>query len=101
MGVVIEISRWKCLYCNKAWNEKQQAIKCSRQCSGGVQIEEVVATMYRCIMCDKKYPSDDQANACADKHRTKNDLYFGQYESDQSREILDIASKHPTQKRLS
>lgn len=59
--------------------------------------------VYRCEICHTEYEGylgEKEALDCEKRHKESDDLLYGQYMFNKSREILDKSANHIGQKRL-
>jgi len=87
-------SCWTCPYCNKEYDNEDDAYDCARDCADIDYPSEEKKTICICQFCKKKFDKEEDAEKCEEEHKENDDEFY-------SKVKLQEASEHPSQKRLS
>ena len=92
---------WACPYCGEKYDDEDDAKDCAKECVDVDSPNEIDETQYFCEMCDKEHNSFMDAEACENRHITKADKHFEEYQRREEMKKLAKAAAHPNQMKLS
>ena len=86
-------SIWKCPYCEKDYDNENDAYECARECADIDSPEEDEKSIYGCEYCGKKFNDEDDAESHEKLHKeNKDDAY--------TKVKLKEAGEHPNQSKI-
>lgn len=100
MVKVEETTKWKCPYCDKLYDDEDDAEDCASDCVDVESPTEVDEVNYYCEICENNYDEYSLASDCEEKHKEGKDSEYKDYLDNLERQKLVIASQHKEQRKL-
>ena len=95
------IDIFKCPYCNRKYDNEDDAEDCRDDCLEKDDIISDEESRYSCEYCEKEYNHEGQAKSCETYHINRQDNFYLEYEFKRGRSKLDEHAKNPYQDKLS
>lgn len=84
---------WNCPYCDKEYEDEDDALECANECADIDYPTEDTKTIYICEYCEKRFEDEEEAEGCEENHIENQDEFY-------SKISLKKAQEHPNQLKL-
>jgi hypothetical protein len=89
-----------CPYCNKEYDDEEDAEECAREC---IDIESIICidkSLFICEICNSKYKEEGYAENCEKNHEKNNDKQYKLFTEITEKNRLLQNANHPNQVKL-
>ena len=94
------VTKYKCPYCDKAYDTVEIAEDCAEDCIDIEPPVEITESIYICEICNEKYDKYFKADDCEQQHMENNDRKYLEYLDKEEKAKLRKAGEHKEQMRL-